>query len=125
MRIFRTHSGDTMLIVLTVGVEWSYFRIARTARIVVPRYARRSAPDPGRFGRAPRPARESPTRSIPTSWNTSVARGFTRSNCPGRHEFVRNTINFGLEQTGIRGYNCAHAFTVNHYTTRSIKAAGK
>ncbi len=35
-------------------------------------------------------ARESPTRSIPTSWNISVARQWTSPNCTGSHEPVRN-----------------------------------
>ncbi len=41
---------------------------------------------PGRPGRARHRTRESPTRSIPTSWNISVARQWTSPNCPGSHE---------------------------------------
>jgi len=46
---------------------------------------------------------ESPTRSIPTSWNTCVVRQWTSPNCPGRPESERNILSLGLEEAGIRG----------------------
>jgi|GEM_PF-3518672 len=50
---------------------------------------RRPALQPGRFGQATLRSRESPTRSIPTSWSICVARPWTSPNCPGSHEPVQ------------------------------------
>ena len=66
--------------------------------------AKRPSHVKGRFGQAPLRTRESPTRSIPIPWNTSIARHSTSSNCPGSYEPNRNMINLGLATARIRRY---------------------